>query len=202
MAWRSLLLCVTSWERRGDGSTKENTFELKVNISWLLPCGSMAIGAFLCVFLEAVPPSLCICSLPLACAPLFPQYLHEAMFVGSVSYFISDLSDGEGCQVNSSAPHCLLSLRRAGHSRAWHSSLQDQAGESQVHLKEGRGRQRRSRPCRLTAWAPWALSAFTHLPSCLLTSLLPPPSLLTPTPLHPVLGMWRMCHSILRNTHS
>ena len=63
---------------------------------------------------------------PLALDPRFPAHLHEAMYTSSVSHFISDLCNGKGCQVNSSAPHCLLSPR-PGHSGAWHSSLQDLA---------------------------------------------------------------------------
>ncbi|CAI9166311.1 unnamed protein product [Rangifer tarandus platyrhynchus] len=54
------------------------------------------------------------------------------MHVISVSYVISGLSDGEGCQRDSSAPHCLLSLRKPGHSGAWHNPLGDLARESQL----------------------------------------------------------------------
>lgn len=76
----------------------------------------------------------------LALAPPYAENLPEVMHVISVSCVISGLSDGEGCQGDSSAPHCLLSLRRPGHSGAWHSPLRDLARESQAGITGGMGR--------------------------------------------------------------
>lgn len=137
---------------------------------------------------------------PLALDPRFPAHLHEAMH--AVSHFISDLCKGKGCQVNSSAPHCLLSPR-PGHSGAWHSSLQDLArqGVSGSPRGEGGGTAEAVQTPQVNSLGSLGVVSFDSPPPLppLLTSLLPP-SLLTPTPLSPFLDMLIMYHSIPRST--
>lgn len=114
---------------------KGKHFELKVNTNWLPRPGCPELSRVR--FRRLCPPSVYP---SLALALPYPETLQEAMHVTSVSYVISDLSAGEGCQGNSSAPHCLLSLRMPGHNEAWHNPLQDLARESQVGITGGMGR--------------------------------------------------------------
>lgn len=97
---------------------KGKHFDLKVNTHWLPRpgCPELSCVSFRRRCPLSVYPSL-------ALAPPYAENLQEAMHVIAVLYVISDLSDGEGCQGDSSAPHCLLSLRSPGHSGAWHSPL-------------------------------------------------------------------------------
>ena len=117
----------------------------------------------------------------LALAPPYAENLQEVMHVISVSYVISGLSDGEGCQGDSSAPHCLVT------EKAWPQWSLAQSfarpGQRVSGWHHGGNGQRWSRPCSLTASVPWVISVLTCNPLLpLLTAPLPPPSLLTPTP--------------------
>lgn len=152
--------------------------------------------AFLCQ-LPGGPGLLCVSD----CHPLpgrspIPDHLHETIDTRSVSNFISDLSDGEGCQMNSSAPHRLMSLRRPGHGNPWQDPYRIWPARLSFTL-QGEW-QRMSVPCRWTAWAPGGLSISPHL-LCLPAAT---SSSSHPTLLSSLLVIFITHHCILRNKRS
>lgn len=156
-------------------------FELKVNPSLLLHWSSWLSWAFLCVFREAVSPSLCI--RPSPWIPALQRIsmkpcTHRQFHILSVTFV--KVKDAKWTALHPTVScHQGLATAEPGTvlCKTWPGR------ESQV-LLVGRGeeRQKLSGPHRLTAWAPWVLSALTrpHLflpfspPCCHLLFSLPP----------------------------
>lgn len=165
-----------SWERRGDDTQRKTLwFESKHTLA-ASPGMSWTV---LCAFQEAVSPCLCIPPLPWLPTMLrtFRKRCTWYQFhLWSVALVWWRMPRGQLC-----APLSLVT------EKAWPQQSLAQSfarpGQRVSGWHHGGNGQRWSRPCSLTAWVPWVISVLTCTPLLpLLTSPLPPPSLLTPTP--------------------